>query len=116
MIDVNQYNGIIRVHAGGIQIYVNDAMQEGIVSQLVKHFPENPTGRIEFDPHATWDDMGWEALTFMEDMNKDDFNRCMDQLRPLYIEGELVGYAIGNEHQTAYQAMFNAFTLKESNG
>lgn len=111
MININLLNGVIRVHAGGMQIYVKDELQEAIVEQLVKLYPEDSNGPIAYDKDSNWEEMGWECLTFMEEMNVEDFEKNIDKMKPLYIEGELVGYAIGEENQLAYQKMFNTFTL-----
>lgn len=111
MINVNLLNGVIRVHAGGMQIYVKDELQEAIVEQLVKLYPENGNGPIDYDKDSNWEEMGWECLTFMEEMNIEDFEKNIDKMKPLYIKDELVGYAIGEENQLAYQKMFNTFTL-----
>ena len=114
MIDANELNGIVRVHAGGMQSYVKEELQHWIVEQLVRQYPEDNNGTIPFDEEmGCWEEMGWDALMFMDDVNIEDFNKDKALMRPLYIEGMLVGYSIGDEHQQTYQAMFDTFVLAQ---
>lgn len=113
MINVNDYNGVVRVHAGGMQVYVKNEWQLYVVSEFVRLFPEGEKGPIEFDCEAEWEMMGWEALMFMEEMNIKDFNSSMDSLKPLYMEGACIGYALGEEHQNSYQQMLNQIEPKK---
>lgn len=115
MIDVNDYNGVIRIHAGGLQVYIKNELQDEVVSQLATRFPEDENGPIPFEEGATRDELGWECLMFMEQLNIDDFNSAIDEMLPLFIEGSLVGYAWGEKNQQEYQAMFNTFHLAPAN-